>query len=199
MGQSLQNLYGEWENWSALADKSENGWQSDFPAWGKLISSASAAMLGQGLALPLLRYVEACWIISEESQDLADFAEAHVDDCWEALVFLAASPFSDVRWQVYLVLAAAGNRAEPLLRIGIEDPHPYCKRRALLSLSRLGPSDADQLARRFINDADPSIRQVAVELIRLSSDDEFIREMRDILLDDEVDFVRRAARGLART
>lgn len=192
----LALLYREWENWAATADKAEDGWQSDFPAWDRLMAEASALMTQPPHSLDDLRYLEACWIISEEGQELSSVAERQIDACWDVLEFLAASPHQDARWQVYAVLGAGGSRAEPILRRGIEDTSAYCRRRALLSLSRLRPGDAERLAMRFMGDDDPYMRLASVDLIRLSPDSDFVRRARDVLASDSEAFVRSAANEL---
>lgn len=193
---SLTRLYAAWEKWSKSAEKAEDGWESDFPAWDTLILSASLMMRKGNFILRDFRYVEACWIISEESEALADYAKEHVEDCWEALMFLVDSPFWNVRWQVYTVLGVAGSRAEQILRVGLEDPDAYCRRRAILSLANLRPVDIDKLTEQIIGDQDPYIRLVAIDLVRQSVDKQLRLRVKERLLGDGVVFVRDAANDL---
>jgi HEAT repeat protein len=164
MTSTLHDLVCQWENWAKTASQDEDGWQADFPAWDQLIQAAIRAMQHDTFTAESLKDVERCWAISEEGEDLADFARQHLDACWPVLQQLVHSPNASVRWQVYDVLGDAGPRAEPLLRAGLEDPDSYAKRRAILALARLHPADAGRLATRFADDADPYIRLAASTL-----------------------------------
>jgi HEAT repeat protein len=108
------------------------------------MGAAIAAMTQLAVRDEGFKDIEWCWAISEEGEELADYAKGHVEQCREALRRLATSTHRDVRWQVYSVLGVAGHRpeAERLLRAGLDDPDPYCRRRALLALARLAPHDA---------------------------------------------------------
>jgi HEAT repeat protein len=52
---------------------------------------------------------------------------------------------------------------------GLQDIDSYARRRAILSLARLTPKDARQLADQFLRDEDPYIRQAASELLKTNS------------------------------
>lgn len=143
MARDLEMLCSDWEHWAATADRSEDGWQSDFPAWNELMESATAAMADSIASQERRRCLELCWAISEEGEELADYAREHVDECMAVLNYLARSPNPSVRWQVYDVLSLGGERAEQLLRDALDDPDPYSRRRAILALTRLRPKDAE--------------------------------------------------------
>ncbi len=194
---TLHGLGRDWERWAASADRSEEGWQSDYPAWDALMGAAEVAMLQPALSAEELADVELCWAISSEAETLADFAREHLDQSWETLQRLSTSEHSAVRWQVFSVLGSAGPRVEGLLRAGLDDPDPYARRRALLSLAQQAPSDARQLAERFLRDPDPYLRQAALEMARASHDARFTREVARRLHDDEAAHVRGAAAALA--
>lgn len=95
---TLHGLRLDWERWAASADRSEGGWQSDYPAWDALMGAAEAAMLQPALSAEGLADVELGWATSSEAETLADFAREHPDQCWETLQHLSASAHSDVRW-----------------------------------------------------------------------------------------------------
>lgn len=157
---ALHKLRCDWDCWASGADKSENGWQSYYPRWGDLMSAAIAAMIQPAVSDEGFRDIEWCWAISEEDEELADYAKGHFEQCWEVLHRLAESVHRDVRWQVYSVLGVAGHRpeAERLLRSGLDDPDRYCRRRALLALARLAPRDAKHIATRHSTpDAPPAL------------------------------------------
>ena len=137
----LVELCEQWQEWASAADQSEDGWQSDFPRWSALISAACSEMTDPQDQQTFLPQIELCWRISEETEDMADFAKEQIEDCWPVLVLLAQSEFAEVRWQVYSVLPLFGSNVEPLLRVALNDPDAYCKRRALMSLASLHPRD----------------------------------------------------------
>jgi hypothetical protein len=165
MSTTLHELCKDWQNWAVTADRSEDGWQSDYPQWDNLMYAAKAAMLKPSLSVEDLQDIELCWTISDETEDLAEYAIEHLDQCWEVLNHLAQSSYLEVRWQVFYVLSFAGRKAEPLLRRGLADPNPYCKRRAFLSLVALQPDDAKELAEQFMQDEDVHIRNAAAGLM----------------------------------
>jgi len=138
------------------------------------------------------------WEISEEGEDLADCAREHLAESWDAITRLASSSRERVRWQVYDVVAAAGKPAQEVLRRGLEDPDPYCRRRAILSIARTHPADSEEIARRFLSDGDPYIRQAALELVEVSDSRALREQAIDLLKEDPVEHVRRAAERLAR-
>jgi HEAT repeat protein len=134
-----------------------------------------------------------CWSISQEDEELLSFASDHLDSCWSTLQALAGSSLQGCRWQVYEALAGAGQPAEGVLRQGLSDQDAYARRRALLSLAKLRPSDAHDLARRFTKDPDPYMRQAAIEMVLVSADQAFQRNTLTALREDPVDHVRKAA------
>lgn len=166
MNQEFERLCQRWREWAKSADKSENGWQSDFPEWDKLMAVAQSIMSRVQLDPDDLSNLELCWSISEENEEMAGYAAEHIDECWSTIARLIRSSNPAVRWQVYSVLGSAGRRSEPLLLKALEDQDSYCRRRAILSLAQIRPSNAKEIAARFGDDEDPYIRQAAQELIR---------------------------------
>ena len=164
MNTDLVSLCRAWDEWALTADRSEDGWQSDFPQWNKLMSSACAAMLDAKAHHTMYPQIELCWQVSEETEDLVECARKHIEDCWEVVQQLAHSRQPDVRWQVFSVLPTAGRRGEPLLRAGLNDSDAYCRRRALMALGELGPEDALELKKRFLQDSDAGVRHAAASL-----------------------------------
>jgi len=164
MKSAIKELRKDWELWSETADKTENGWQSDYPKWPELMKAAIEAMSRASASAEQFSDVEFCWTISEESEEMADYARLHVDSLWDLLMRLARSTHPEVRWQVYSALAFAGPKAEACLRTGLDDPDSYCRRRAILSLARVRPKDAKEIAQRFESDRDPYIQRAALEL-----------------------------------
>jgi HEAT repeat protein len=162
---TLKVLLAKWRQWSSAANRSEDGWQACFPEWASLMTAASSLMTYSDLTDEDIHMVETCWLMSEEDEDLSDYAKSHLEGCWPTLLRLRASRFPEVRWQVYDVLGEAGNEAEGLLKQGLSDENAYCRRRAILSVAKVAPQEAKTIATRFVNDPDPYIRKVASELM----------------------------------
>ena len=169
MADNLTLLTRAWQAWAPTADQSEDGWQSDFPDWRILMALACDAMRDAELQSVHLMQIEQCWAWSEETEDLLDCAVDAIDICWPVLTRLVRSDAASVRWQVYAALAAGGPGAKAYLRAGLDDSDGYCRRRALLALAQLEPGDAADLQRRFRNDSDPYMRQVAASLTQSST------------------------------
>ena len=164
-GLQLHDLLSQWQRWAETANQGEDGWQSCFPAWLALMTAASEVMACSELTCEDFQMVEQCWLISEEDEDMADNAKANLSTCWNTILRLYFSRYPEVRWQAYEVLGNAGDRALAPLTEALHDENPYCRRRAILSLIRLSPPDAQEIAAMFINDSDAYLRQAAQELM----------------------------------
>jgi HEAT repeat protein len=184
----LQQLIDAWDSWALIADKSENGWESDFPEWRELMDAAwRTACDSRGLdSFPLL---EKCLTISSENEDLIQKPQ----DAWGVVDALSRSPLAECRWQIYDAAGAAAATAETLLRRGLGDVDAYARRRAIMCLARLRPRDARELAASLVSDPDAYIRHAAISLILVAGNDEFIVSALGKLLKDPVDHVREAA------
>lgn len=163
---NLADLINRWKEWAKSANASEDGWQALFPEWQALVDAALSTMKRSELSGQELEDVEFVWLISEEDEDMADQAKKHLNRYWPVIVRLAGSSHSEVRWQIYEVLSHAGKKAELLLRAGLKDQNSYARRRALLGLARLKPSDAFEIGKSFAGDPDPYIQQAAKELMQ---------------------------------
>lgn len=194
MASDLKRRYKEWEEWAITADQNDDGWQEDYPMpkWKLLMDAAIYEMTRQFPSQEDIQFIDKCWAISEEGQHLADYARTHIDQCWDVLLLLTKSEYSATRWQVYDVLSCAGQKAEKLLKKGLQDPDNYCKRRALLSLARLCPNDAKEIADQFCRHEDPYMRQAAFDMVIASKDTAFIESIRQLLLQDPAWHVRKA-------
>jgi HEAT repeat protein len=191
--QKLERLYAEWKIWSLSANKDEDGWESDFPMWSDLMSAAMEAMGREDLSHEDLDVLAHCWAISEESEELREFAENNVDSCWPVLEVLTGSDSAACRWQAYVAAAKAGPRARKLLSNGIADSDSYVRRRCILSLASIASTEDRLLAETLISDPDPYIRQAAIELVRAINDPALKRITHDVLANDPVAHVRTAA------
>ena len=159
---SLTELVRNFTQWASSADQSEDGWQSDFPAWNEMINLACSAML-EGGDESQFGLIEFCWHMSEETEDMQDYAKDHIHSCQLIVKKLARSTEPSVRWQAYSAIGILGEDADSTLRLGIMDDDPYCMRRAILALAEIEPPDSSELRVRFMNHEDPLIRQAAKE------------------------------------
>jgi hypothetical protein len=193
----VHTLAQGWQQWASTASQQESGWESEFPGWGELMEAAKAVMLGPSPTGQELMDVALCWAISEESELLADFAKEHIEECLPVVEFIATAPSPRARWQALEALGFAGERGSKLLRKGLQDEDPYCRRRALLSLSRLRPHDARAIAEHYSHDPDPYMRQAAIDMAVATADAVFLRRMKAVLLRDAAWHVRKAAEAIA--
>lgn len=161
----LAKIVSEWQRWADSAQQSEDGWQSGFPAWTELMDVAAAAMCQAPLDEETFRLIEFCWKISEEDETMADCGRACGGPCVSAVERLARSANPAVRWQAFDVIGSFASPNVGLLVDGLDDCDSYCRRRALLALSRADCSEAKKTAGRFIDDEDPQMRRIARELI----------------------------------
>ena len=198
MSTRLTELVAAWRLWSVTADRSEDGWESDFPEWTTLMSAAKLAMTEPDPDRETLPALAACWAAANEDEELREFAADNLESCWTTLEDLAGAEPPDCRWQVYEAVSAAGRRAEPILRRGLSDPDPYARRRALLALARSAPADAQAIAEAFLTDPDPYLRQSAIAMVVVSPDARFRRDALARLAADPVDHVRAAAESALR-
>lgn len=189
----LHGLFNDWKRWCIDADRSEDGWESDFPRWQTLIEVASHTMTQGEISPEIAAILAECWSASQEDEELLTFVREHLNECWATLQVLARSSLPGCRWQVYEAVAGVGRLAEDMLRRGLSDEDAYARRRALLSLARIRPSDAHAIAERFTKDPDPYMRQAAIEMVLASENRAFQQEAMSILRKDLVDHVRRAA------
>ena len=153
-------------------------------------------MLAHNLSDNDLEDIEFVWANSSEGELLVDYSKKHKRECFEVLKFLAKSRNPEVRWQVYEALDDSSKKEIILLRGGLNDKDPYCRRRAVLCLARTFPPDAKSLAERFLKDEDPYMRLAALELVRASKDQKFIKDVKSRMLQDPIDYVRREAKTL---
>ena len=159
----LDNLYLEWKAWATSANRDEDGWESDFPKWEELITAAIEVM-----QMPVkdsdLEILENCWAISEENEELMEYASEHIDQCWDVVEALIKSSNPKCRWQAVVAASEAGEQAESLLRKSLQDSDSYVRRRALLCLKKFSLPDAKTIREQMKNDPDPYVKKVALEI-----------------------------------
>lgn len=161
METTLNSLLNDWHSWAATADKSSDGWQSDYPRWAELMQAATAAMEANHNDVCS---IEECWLLSEEDEVLAEQVAIRPSRYMSLLSKLAKSIYPNVRWQVYASLENADQTAVPMLENGSTDPDPYTRRRAILALARVQPSKVIHKIDEFCNDPEPNNRAVFLKL-----------------------------------
>jgi HEAT repeat protein len=189
----FQQAVDEWKQWAATADRSENGWETDFPQWPALVEVASQAMTDAEASPRELELLSFCWSISDETEELSSAAAEQNDQCLPALEHIAAHGDQRARWQVFAAIELVNERTKKLLETGLSDPDLYCRRRAVLSWARLGLPNQKQIIEANIRHSDPYLRQATLDLAESSGDPAILTEVRMTLLRDPVDHVRRAA------
>jgi hypothetical protein len=122
----LQRLLEEWHEWAKSGDRDENGWESDFPAWPALLRAAHAVMTsGADLDAESIAMLDECWSISEEDEEILQYAVQHIHRCWPTIQALASSAHPASRWQAYEAASRDPPRGESILRKGLGDPDLY--------------------------------------------------------------------------
>jgi hypothetical protein len=187
----LRSMANEWRAWSAHADRSESGWQSDFPDWQAFVSAACQVMT-QPLDAQSIQDVELVWHASEEGEELVDFSRGALDRVHAWLTVLARSSSAAVRWQVYEALRAGVGKpwAERMLRAGLQDNDAYARRRAALALAPYRVADAADIVDILMQEEDPYLRQAAVVIASESRDPQLIERIHARVRNDPNDHVR---------
>lgn len=167
MQEALVSLLTDWDAWAAEADKTDDGWQSDYPHWTELMDTAIKAMEQPNINIAT---IERCWLLAEEDEWLADHVRKKPSQYIQLLTMLARSKYSGVRWQVYASLEEAGSPGIHILEAGTTDPDAYARRRAMLALAKAQPSIAFRKLNesKLSDDPDPSNRAVFAKLKELS-------------------------------
>jgi len=189
----LHVLANEWRSWSAAADRSESGWQSDFPRWPELLDAARAVMMAPFDAQSRSD-VELVWEASEEGEEMLEFSSKRLDNTEPWIRELARSNSADIRWQVYDTLRDGVGKqwAEGILRCGLVDADPYARRRAALALAAHRVADVEDIVKALVQEHDPYLRQAAAVLAAESLDPSLVQKTRSALTHDPAQQVRDA-------
>lgn len=163
METTLRRLLSDWDSWAETADKSNDGWPSDFPQWEELMQAAISAMDENSDDRSL---IEKCWLISEEDERLSEHVKANPKQYLGLLAKLAHSEFREVRWQVYDCLGEVGLPVSPILERGTADPDAYARRRAILALARIAPEEFLKRFDKYCKDPDPHNREIFSKLLK---------------------------------
>ena len=171
------------------------GWERTFPQWFDLMDVAGACMVDPACFDRHREGIEFCWAISEECQEMSDYARDHLREALPALAVLATSNNRTVRWQVYAAMDEGGREVTDLLVRGLDDPDDYVRRRAALALAGK-PVDVAPFVDRLRADTDPYIRRAAIELARRSGDRVLCVRLVEALARDPDEYVRGAVESL---
>ena len=189
----LQILLGQFHEWSKTADRSHDGWPSEFPGWSDLIQVAKSLITSTVTDPSTVTALCEAFSLSEEDEELLDFARENVAICLPMLEELTHCERRECRWQAYAALSGGGDRAQRVLRSGLHDVDTYVRRRAIQSLAAHKPVDACELADALIQDNDPYLRLAAIDLVVVCRDSAFKARALTRLANDSEEFVRKAA------
>jgi hypothetical protein len=164
----LESWLQQFDFWAATADRSEDGWESDFPQWQELMQATEKASITGHLSQHTLLMLGRCWALSEEDETCADWTREHLQEehIREMVRRLTASLDPDTRWQAYDVLGdllASSDKVRPVLEAGMADENPYVRRRAFLPLLHHLGNDATPYLLRMLADEDSYNRYIAVK------------------------------------
>jgi len=131
--------------------------------------------------------------MSEESEELSEFARTHLPHAEGLVARLAESAHEDVRWQAVDVLGDATTAlAGDVLRRAFRDSAPYVRQRAYLAFARHRRT-TPEMVERILADAAPYVRSLALVVADATRDSGVIDAARRRMLHDSVDVVRAAA------
>ncbi|MGI4788414.1 MAG: HEAT repeat domain-containing protein [Janthinobacterium lividum] len=174
--QRLEELLEEFDLWAASADRSDAGWESDFPQWRELMRQAEQIMAVKTQNEHSLFLLGRCWAISEENETCAYWAREHLEDAYAKHLVqqLTGSTERDTRWQAYDVLSdlpVLDSKTRNILETGIADTDAYVRRRAFSALLRHSEIDTQPYVIQMLTDSDIYNRYVGVkEAIHLGSE-----------------------------
>ena len=189
-----EELLTKFDQWAASADRSDDGWESDFPQWRELMRQAEQVMTQEHPSDRALSALGRCWALSHEDEVCADWAREHIHDGYvrDTVFRLTASTDPHTRWQAYDALNGLqilDNETQDILEDGTKDENPYVRRRAFLVLFHHPEVDVRLYIERMLMDLDAYNRYVAVtegkRLMGMASQD----QMQAALQDPEVAFL----------
>lgn len=143
MGIELERI----KQWARETSKPPNVWDTEYPDWHKLISSAEISLRSRPMNPAEVMSLLEILALDHESEVLRDaLASEPANGILLAQAGLNA-PYPDARWQLADFL---GTRSEPeaisLLRRFMDDPDEYVRRRALLAAQYHDPAFAEGVA-----------------------------------------------------
>ncbi|WP_432664461.1 HEAT repeat domain-containing protein [Wukongibacter baidiensis] len=188
--------------WSRIDEEkySNNEWiiefeEWEYPNWNRLMELASKAIsnIENGEASKnLVVDVLTVMALDNEVENLLDECELILSD--KALECVAQCALEHCQWQARWQVAELLGRKndifwEKFLLKFINDPNKYVERRALISLSRLSPNIAQEIAFEKIKDEDDYLRLVALRTLKELSSPK-LKEAVEILKDDSFTYIQ---------
>lgn len=166
----LEELLQQFDLWAVSADRSDAGWESDFPQWTEMIRDAERLMSQELLSHHVLPLLGRCWALSEEDETCADWARSHLQDAHVQKLVRCLADDADwnTRWQAYDVLGSLevlDDGTRTALEKGTTDEDPYVRRRAFLSLLRHREADVQPYILRMLADVSGYNRYVAIKAV----------------------------------
>lgn len=187
----LSEWLQRWAAWSGGADRAENGWQSDFPEWDVLLGACKRAMMSEN-SLSQLEDIARCWALSEEDEELAEYARSRLNSVAQIVAALSSHPDPDVRWQAIDVIGDSDDGwAADVLRRGFTDEESYVRQRSFLAFARRRSVDM-ALIDAVLRDESPHVRRVAWELALKTNDATVLETVRRRMTQDSSSVVRDA-------
>ena len=175
----LEELLQHFDLWATSADRSDAGWESDFPQWPDLMRGAERLMAQEHQSEAALSLLGRCWALSEEDEDCAEWARGHLQETHvqELVRGLADDADWNSRWQAYDVLGSLtplDDDARAALEKGLTDENAYARRRAFLSLLRHREADVQPYILQMLTDVDDHNRDIASREVS-EADTSFLR------------------------
>ena len=167
----LANFW-QWANMTPDTYNIQRGlgeWEADYPGWEALYRAANEALeeLNREFNHDVAQQLVHALAIDNEAGVVLKNVEEKLED---PLRFVRKAVFSDqpqAKWQMAELLGhvEVEGREKMLLQM-IDSEDKYVVRRALLSLNKVNPTKAAELAQKYVRDSDPFMKLVAKEITK---------------------------------
>jgi hypothetical protein len=168
----LANFW-EWANMTPDTYNEQRGlgeWEAEYPDWDALHKAANEALveLNHEFNHDVAQLLVYALAIDNEAGVVLKSVEEKLEN---KLRFVRKAVYSDqpqARWQMAELLGSVEveGREKMLLHLINSEPDKYVIRRALLSLSKVNPAKAAELAQQYVRDTDPFMKLVAKEITK---------------------------------
>ncbi|RYD29755.1 MAG: HEAT repeat domain-containing protein [Verrucomicrobiaceae bacterium] len=177
MNQRLQDEVARFRTWAIGREGSYGEWECDYNDWSAFwkasenaIAEAERGQLDSDDALNLLYGIAR----ENETQWLRRFLIGYPRTLRSLAIRSASYPDGDAKWQLACSIAdACLPDAVEILQPFLRDEDEYVRRRSLLALSPLCPSQAELLAITGIDSANEYSRMAALEVLHDIGSDHF--------------------------
>ncbi len=145
-------------------------WEVEYPGWDALYKAANEAVeqLNKEFNHDLAQLLVYALAIDNESGQVLRSIEEKLESKLRFVKKAVNSNQPQAKWQMAELLGNADveNREQLLVNLINRNDDKYVKRRALLSLGKVNPTKAVELAQKFLKDTDPFLRLVSKEIIK---------------------------------